>query len=133
MKVIRMNEKIEYKTREQKRKFYDSGAWRKLRSKIKKRDNYECQWCKASGRLAIDRNEQSKTANRKKISLVCHHIKEIEFHPELAHDEDNIVTICVPCHEKHHGRSFMYKQKKEKEEWSDERWIGMDESGLEDD
>ncbi|EWG08425.1 gp65 [Cytobacillus firmus DS1] len=36
----------EFKTEQQKRKFYDSGEWKKLREKIKKRDNYECQECK---------------------------------------------------------------------------------------
>ncbi|MED2282693.1 HNH endonuclease, partial [Bacillus thuringiensis] len=29
----------EYKTKQQKRKFYDSGAWKQLREQVKKRDS----------------------------------------------------------------------------------------------
>lgn len=64
----------EYKNYKQKRKFYDSGEWKQLREKIKKRDNYECQECKRHGRVSIDTNEFSESAKRKKIQLVVHHI-----------------------------------------------------------
>lgn len=30
----------EYKTIEQKRKFYNSGSWKKLRKQVKERDNF---------------------------------------------------------------------------------------------
>ncbi|MED3116599.1 HNH endonuclease, partial [Bacillus thuringiensis] len=40
----------EYKTKQQKRKFYDSGEWKSIREQVKKRDNYECQECKRNGR-----------------------------------------------------------------------------------
>ncbi|WP_226677219.1 HNH endonuclease [Mesobacillus jeotgali] len=108
----------EYKTRHQKRKFYDSGDWKQLRELIKKRDNYECQECKRQGKVAIDTYEYSESAKRKKIQLVVHHIKELEHHPELALDEDNLETICVDCHNKEHGRDFRKKETK----WNDERW-----------
>lgn len=108
----------EYKTREQKRKFYDSGKWKSIRKEVKDRDNYECQECKRHGRVAIDTNEYSESAKRKKIQLVVHHIKELEHHPSLALDIDNLETVCVDCHNKEHGRSFEYKEPK----WNDERW-----------
>jgi 5-methylcytosine-specific restriction enzyme A len=108
----------EYKTREQKRKFYDSGSWKRLRIEVKKRDNNECQECKRQGRVSIDTNEYSESAKRKKIQLVVHHIKELEHHPDLALDIDNLETVCVDCHNKEHGRSFDKKEKK----WNDERW-----------
>ncbi|TYR75573.1 HNH endonuclease [Rossellomorea vietnamensis] len=108
----------EYKTIEQKRKFYDGQEWKKLREHIKKRDNHECQECKRQGRVKIDMNEYSEKAKRKKIALVVHHIKELEHHPELALDEDNLETVCVDCHNHEHGRVFEKKENK----WEDERW-----------
>jgi 5-methylcytosine-specific restriction enzyme A len=108
----------EYKTRGQKRKFYDSGSWKRLRTEVKMRDNNECQECKRQGKVKIDTNEYSENAKRKKIQLVVHHIKELEHHPELALDIDNLETVCVDCHNKEHGRLFDKKEKK----WNDERW-----------
>ena len=111
---------VEYRTEQQKRKFYDSWSWRKLSKQIKQRDNYECQRCKKDGRVSIDDPTlQSDTANRKKIQLVVHHKKELEDHPELALEVGNLETICVDCHNKEHNRFFERKQNK----WSeDEKW-----------
>lgn len=107
-----------YKTKEQKRKFYDSGEWKQLREEAKVRDNYECQPCKRAGRVTIDLGEYSEGAKRKKIQLVVHHVKEIYHHPELALDLDNLETVCVECHNKEHGRDFKSKKLK----WDDEWW-----------
>lgn len=109
----------EYKTEQQKRKFYDSGDWKKMREDVKRRDNFECQECKRQGRVTIDTNEYSESAKRKKIMLVVHHIKELEHHPELALEIGNLETVCVDCHNKEHGRDFKRKINK----WEhDERW-----------
>lgn len=108
----------EYKTKAQKRKFYDSGEWKKLRISIKQRDNYECQECKRQGRVSVDANEYSESAKRKKIMLLVDHIKELEDYPELALDEENLETLCVGCHNFKHGRTFEKKIKK----WNDEKW-----------
>ncbi len=113
---------FEYKTKQQKRKFYDSKPWKILREKIKKRDNYECQECKRKGRVTIDTNEYSESAKRKKIMLVVDHIKEIEGYPELALDEDNLETLCVTCHNKKHGRYVNYLKCRKKPKWDDEWW-----------
>ncbi|MCY9758343.1 HNH endonuclease, partial [Paenibacillus alvei] len=43
----------EYKTIEQKRKFYDSQDWKQMREEVKKRDNFECQECKRNGYVSI--------------------------------------------------------------------------------
>ncbi|MDR4318399.1 gp65 [Niallia circulans] len=115
----------EYKTKEQKAKFYNSPAWKNpkygARERIKKRDNYECQECKRQGKLSIDTNEYSEKAKRKKIMLVVDHIKELEDYPELALDDDNLETLCVNCHNKKHGRIWKFVIKKNK--WADdERW-----------
>lgn len=111
----------EYKTREQKRKFYDSSDWKQKRKRIKQRDNYECQECKRQGRVTIDTNEYSESAKRKKIQLVVDHIKELEDYPELALDDDNLETLCVNCHNKKHGRVFKLMRKPNKWE-HDEKW-----------
>ncbi|WP_340014662.1 HNH endonuclease [Paenibacillus sp. FSL K6-1318] len=110
---------IMYKTIEQKRKFYDSGDWKRLRTEVKQRDNYECQPCKRNGLVSIDTNEYSESAGRKKIQLVVHHIKELEDHPDLALDIDNLETVCVDCHNREHDRVFERNVNK----WEkDERW-----------
>lgn len=85
----------EYKTREQKAKFYNSSSWKNLREEIKKRDSYECQECKRNGLVSVDNYEYSERAKRKKIKLVVHHIKELEDYPELALDVENLETLCL--------------------------------------
>ncbi|MFD2637700.1 HNH endonuclease [Piscibacillus salipiscarius] len=113
----------EYKTREQKRKFYDSRDWKRMRLYIKQRDNYECQECKRNGFVKIDTNEYSEQAKRKKIQLVVDHIKDLEDYPELALDEENLETLCVKCHNKKHGRHFVFKFKRKPTKWDgDEKW-----------
>lgn len=108
----------EYKTKEQKRKFYDSKEWKRLRKAAMERDR-ECQSCKRKGYVSIDTNEYSESAKRKKIQLVVHHLKEVEDYPELAFDIDNLEVCCVKCHNETHGRTF----KKKENPWSgDERW-----------
>lgn len=112
----------EYRTEEQKRKFYDSPEWRGpngIRNEALERDNYECQPCKRNGMVTIDTNEYSESAKRKKIKLVVHHIKELEDHPDLALNIENLETVCVDCHNRIHGREFEKKINK----WeADERW-----------
>ncbi|MFC4409433.1 HNH endonuclease [Chungangia koreensis] len=109
----------EYRTQEQKRKFYDSGKWRRLRTVAMERCNNECQRCRRNGLVTIDTNEFSEKAKRKKIQLVVHHIKELEDHPELALDIDNLEVLCVSCHNEIHGRVF---ERKENRWASDEMW-----------
>lgn len=52
----------EYKTRQQKRKFYDSPDWKQIREEVKQRDNYECQECKRQGKVFVDTYEYSEGA-----------------------------------------------------------------------
>lgn len=107
----------EYKTKEQKKQFYNSGQWKHLREAALKRDNYECQQCKREGRVHID---STKTEDeKKKIELNVHHIKEIEHHPELASELDNLETLCLHHHNVEHDRVFGRKPNKWEE---DERW-----------
>ncbi|MDX8359815.1 HNH endonuclease signature motif containing protein [Cytobacillus sp. IB215316] len=102
-----------YKTKEQKKKFYKSGAWQSTRMKALERDNYECQECKRQGRVYTDNHDPDK---HKRLDV--DHIKEIYTHPELALELDNLETLCVKCHNKKHRRF----SKSKKKEWDDEKW-----------
>ena len=50
-----------------------------------------------------------------------HHIVELKEHPELGLEEDNLISLCVPCHNLRHGRApRRFKRKKKlvsKELW----------------
>lgn len=109
----------EYKTLEQKRKFYNSAAWAGkygIRQQALKRDNYECQECKRLGYVHVD--SQKVDGEKKSIELNVHHIKEIEDHPELALSLENTITLCLNHHNEMHGRVFGTKEVK----WDDEKW-----------
>ncbi|WP_248560281.1 HNH endonuclease [Niallia sp. NCCP-28] len=98
-----------YKTKEQKKKFYNSTAWKKLRLLALNRDNYECQQCKLKGKVSKGQN--------------VHHIKEIYFHPEFALELDNLETLCINCHNEEHERTFdKIKNSKKESKWDDEMW-----------
>lgn len=97
----------EYKSYEQKRKFYTSSPWIKLRQRALERDNYECVWCKREG----------KVTTKDDATLEVDHIKEIETHPQLALVLDNTRTLCKYHHNVRHDR-FQKKENK----WDDEKW-----------
>lgn len=65
------------------------GQLAKWRKKVYKRDKYTCQKC---GNIGIE--------------LHAHHVKELAKFPDLVLDVNNGVTVCVPCHEKIHGRKI---------------------------
>lgn len=60
--------------------------YKEFRNKIFKRDNYTCKYCGKNG-----------------IYLQIHHIKSWSDYPELRFDENNIITLCLNCHEKTNG------------------------------
>ncbi|PTH16537.1 hypothetical protein BU607_08410 [Staphylococcus auricularis] len=95
-------------------RFYKSKQWRDVREQVLKRDNYECQACKRQGKVTtIDRSKHK--------SLDVDHILELESHPELAYDMDNLETLCVSCHNKKHNR-YQSKWKMKNENLKDEKW-----------
>ena len=110
---------MEYKTREQQQRFYNSSNWKKVRAMVRKRDNNECVMCREQGYVTIDTNER-RDDGRKKIQLVVHHIRELEDHPELALDMNNLITICYQHHELIHNRIERFTRKNK---WyQDEKW-----------
>lgn len=66
--------------------FYHTSAWRRIRVQALQRDHYLCQAC-------LKNNRFTKATE-------VHHIKELEDHPELALDLDNLQSLCWDCHEK---------------------------------
>ncbi|KMY49562.1 HNH endonuclease [Peribacillus loiseleuriae] len=109
----------EYKTMEQKKKFYRSGGWEQLRLEALKRDNYECQECKRQGMVHVD--SLKVDGQRKSIELNVHHKYEIEHHPKLALVLDNLETLCLSCHNKMHPEKGFGKKGKQTK-WNDEMW-----------
>ncbi|WP_405100790.1 HNH endonuclease [Oceanobacillus sp. FSL H7-0719] len=105
-----------YSTPSSKKKFYGSKEWLWLRWQAMKRDNFECQQCKREGRVTIDSKKEE--GKNKEIVLNVHHKKEIETHPELALEIDNLETLCITHHNIVHGKGFKPKKKK----WNDEKW-----------
>lgn len=85
---------IDVSTPRARDKFYHSGDWGRVREKVLKRDNKECQWCKAEGRVTT-----AKTA-----TLEIDHIKELQYYPELALEPSNLRTLCHDCHNIRHNR-----------------------------
>ena len=107
-----MADGLEYKTKEQKKKFYRSGDWESLRQQALDRDNYECQQCKREGKVHVD--SVKVDGERKSIELNVHHKYEIERYPKLALVLDNLETLCLNCHNKMHDRVFGSSEKQVK-------------------
>lgn len=102
---------INVSTKYARAKFYGSAEWKLLRQSILERDNFECVFCKAEGKVT-DSN----------ISILeIDHIKELKDHPELALEPSNLRTLCKDCHNKRHER-FNYRPSERKKKWDDEWW-----------
>jgi 5-methylcytosine-specific restriction protein A len=98
-----------YQTEQQKKRFYKTKAWQDVRQEAIKRDNNECQQCKAHKPNCVTIQEN------------VHHIKEIETHPDLALNLDNLICLCIKCHNEVHNR-FTVNHKDKIDNWHDERW-----------
>ena len=100
---------IDVSTKRARARFYGSSEWRRLRKKCLERDHYECQWCKAEGKLTTQYDS----------ILEVDHIKELENYPQYAFDIDNLRTLCKDCHNKRHNR-MNYRGQPKKRKWDDE-------------
>lgn len=67
---------------------YGSARWKKKREKILRRDKYQCRECRRYGRITEAKE--------------VHHVKHADEYPELAWDDDNLVSLCAACHRKQH-------------------------------
>ena len=68
--------------------FYLTPRWQRKRAAILSRDKYQCQDCKRYGRA--------------REAKEVHHIKHLDDFPELAYDNDNLISLCSACHRKRH-------------------------------
>lgn len=88
-------------------KFYKSREWMALRLVALKRDNNECQMCKAKGKYHKAEN--------------VHHMKEIHTHPHLSLELNNLLCLCISCHNEVHDRK-PNQQKRQPTFMNEERW-----------
>lgn len=87
--------------------FYKTKQWTAKRAYIVERDNNECKACKDRGLVTIN-------------NLIVHHIQPIEFAPKLKLDDDNLITVCIGCHNYIHSNAFDHAIIKNK--WFDDEF-----------
>lgn len=68
--------------------FYTSAAWKSKRAAILSRDGYMCVRCRRYG--------------RQRPATTVHHIKHYDEYPELALQNDNLMSLCEKCHNYYH-------------------------------
>lgn len=105
IKVYTIEQLIELIKLSKEKTFYNSAVWISKRSEILKRDNNECQRCKIKGKYS-------------KAETV-HHIKHLKDYPELAIEDDNLISLCNVCHNIVHPEKLKIIKK---EIVSEERW-----------
>ena len=112
-------------TEKEKHRFYHSGAWQRKRTEVLKRDHYECQECRKRITTASKEGRQLHGWEIHLNRATCvHHIKELADHPELALDEENLMSLCDRCHNDIHGRvtNKIFTRKKKKKPVTREMW-----------
>lgn len=85
--------------------FYSWDEWRrKVRAEVLKLDNFECQLCKARGKV------RSCAGGSR---MIVHHVKHLRDRPDLALSmfdpdtgERQLLTVCKDCHEALHPESM---------------------------
>lgn len=71
-------------------KIYKRKSWQMLRESILRRDDYLCRQCKRTGK----RTEATEV----------HHIYSVEARPDLMYNPDNLISLCMTCHNLMHDR-----------------------------
>lgn len=94
---------------------YKSKRWEHKRTAILSRDSYSCRWCKRYGKN-VDASH-------------VHHIYPVEFYPEYAYCNWNLISLCKACHNAMHdrdtheitstGKILQRKVEKEKEKYDE--------------
>lgn len=92
-------------TEKEVKQFYNSKEWKEKRVKILIRDHYECQDCRA--RIAEANKQEIVLSASERIIRAAeqvHHIKELREYSDLRLKDDNLISLCIPCHNIRHGR-----------------------------
>lgn len=73
-----------------------SGGWNKVRRDALERDGRQCQVCNLTNEEHVEKHGEN---------LHAHHITPVkEFdHPHSAHFLDNVITLCMSCHNRWEG------------------------------
>ena len=71
-------------------KIYKTKRWERLRDRILRRDNYECQVSRRYGRHVE--------------ATTVHHIFPVSRYPEYAWSEWNLISVCAQVHNSFHDR-----------------------------
>lgn len=77
--------------------FYASQEWYDKRLEIMKRDGFSCRNCKWK-------------AGSTRNSLNVHHITPLSTSWELRLLNENLITLCVPCHKKTFGKEKQFEE-----------------------
>ena len=103
-----------------KKKFYNSRKWQRVRLEQLEHDHYECQRCKHAGKYSNVQGIKKYT----KAVLVHHDFRFLQY-PQYAldrfvHGQRNLYSLCQNCHEiEHESERGLIKHAKELNE---ERW-----------
>lgn len=111
-------------------KFYKSRQWIRLKESVLKAAHYECQECRAQGK--ITRYDIDSEGNKRLLSTV-HHVMHVRDHPELALSrtykdmetgevKQNLIPVCKACHNKLHPEKRRQRQRHTDSFTSVERW-----------
>lgn len=71
--------------------FYNSVRWKTLRKSVLARDRYLCRNCRRYMPIP-------------KAASIVHHCFPLEDYPQYAFAGWNLISLCVPCHDKMHDR-----------------------------
>ena len=86
-------------TDKEAKEFYNSEKWKHKRLAILRRDQYECQDCRKRLQEAKEKDVRLPAMDAKiRRATQVHHIMELKEHPELALDDENLVSLCTQCH-----------------------------------
>lgn len=109
-------------TEQEVKQIYNSTRWQQVRDRVLIRDRYECQDCVKRLQKAAEIGERlfGEEAKIRRATQV-HHIKELKVYPDLAFEEDNLISLCTQCHNIRHGRQPTRFVKKKKTV-TEERW-----------
>lgn len=110
-------------TDKEAKEFYNSEEWKHKRLAILRRDQYECQDCRKRLQEAKEKDIRLSAMDAKiRRATQVHHIMELKEHPELALDEENLVSLCTQCHNVRHGRHVERKFVPKRRVIAPEQW-----------
>ena len=108
--------------------FYHSKHWYRLRIEVLQEQHYECQYCKAKGKLTLLKRSPDDNSS-KRVRANVHHVKEIKERPDLrlskyfvdeyGNKQRQLVASCDDCHNEEHKR---FENAAAKPQFNEEKW-----------